>query len=388
MPEENENFRTDVLGNQAAKHGLPQGNMIAWNEANRKKCKITFVGIAKNEAEALPRLIPSLKGFADRIVIVETKNSTDNTVQVAKDLGAEVIQMDWPKPTDYGEARNMAIRHAMSKCVSKKAQGDWIAMFDVDEVLINPEKVRAALEQTPEHVHLASLEHWTSAGHKFPRACMFRPGKGKYHYRVHEHLLREDDSGGVLHIPPELGYLSHPDPIGATHDHDELLECMKLDSEKYTDNATRHYYYGRQLYYKMDPACVEPLEKCIEHSGWGEEACLAACFAGHLFSQQGNAQKAVEYYQRALQKSDRVRDPFWGLLAYVQPNSQQAFELAQKALSIEKSIYFDSNPHLYNQESTNKLKAVVQKFKLSTPDAMGRMASPINTRDLVPPVRY
>ena len=53
---------------------------------------------AWHEAEALPRLIPSLKGFADRIVIVETKNSTDNTVQVAKELGAEVVHIDWPKP--------------------------------------------------------------------------------------------------------------------------------------------------------------------------------------------------------------------------------------------------------------------------------------------------
>lgn len=385
MPEDSEITRQDVMRPQ--QHGLPQGGQITWDEKNRKKCKITFIGIAKNEAEALPRLIPSLKGFADRIVIVETKNSTDDTVQVAKDLGAEVIQMDWPKPTDYGEARNMAVRHAMAKCMTKKSQGDWIAMFDVDEVLINGDKVRAALEQTPEQVHLASLEHWTSAGHKFPRACMFRPGKGKYHYRVHEHLLRNDDTGGVLHIGPEIGYLNHPDAIGATHDHDELLECMQLDSEKYTDNATRHYYYGRQLYYKQDMACKEPLDKCIEMSGWAEEACLAACFMGHIYSQKGSPEKAIEYYQKALQKSDRVRDPYWGLLAYMKPDSPEAVELAKKALSIQKSIYFDSNPHLYDESNTQKIQALIQRHELSTPDAMGRVSN-IDPRQLVPPVRF
>jgi len=385
MPDDNEITRQDAMRPQA--HGLPQGNQIIWNEANRKKCKITFVAIAKDEEEALPRIIPSLEGFADRIVIVETKNSTDNTVQVAKDLGAEVIQMDWPKPTDYGEARNMAVRHAMSKCMTKKSQGDWIAMFDVDEILINGPKVRAALEQCPEQVHLASLEHWTAAGHKFPRACMFRPGKGKYHYRVHEHLLREDNSGGVLHIPPDIGYLEHPDAIGATHDHNELLECMKLDSEKYTDNGTRHYYYGRQLYYKGDFECVPVLEKACEHSGWAEEKCLAMCFVGQLYAQHDQKEKAFEYYKKAMQHSDKVRDPYWGLLGFMNPQSKEAWELAKKALSIERSIYFDSNPHLYNEENTNKLRNLIHNYEVNHNDSLGRKMR-IDPRQLVPPVRY
>lgn len=368
--------------------GRPGGNVLQWDESKRKKCKITFVGIAKNEAEALPRLIPSLKGFADRIVIVETNNSTDNTVQVAKDLGAEVIHINWPQPSDYGEARNMAIRHAMSKCMTEKQKGDWIAMFDVDEILHNPDKVRSALEQVPEQVHLASLEHWTAAGHKFPRACIWRPGKGKYHYRVHEHLLREDDSGGVLHIPPEIGYLEHPDAIGATHDHAELLEAMKLDAEKYPDNATRQYYYGRQLYYKGDFSCIEPLEAVAKYSGWNEEKCLAMCFLGHLFSQHQQPEKAHEYYKRAMGYSDKVRDPYWGCLTYTDPKTQEAYDLAEKAFSIERSIYFDSNPGLYNEESNNKLQGLMQQWKKLNNDPLGRPQIKIDPRELVPPVRF
>lgn len=368
--------------------GRPGGNVLQWDESKRKKCKITFVGIAKNEAEALPRLIPSLKGFADRIVIVETKNSTDDTVQVAKDLGAEVIHIDWPMPSNYGEARNMAVNHALSKCLTTKQKGDWIAMFDVDEILHNPERVRSALEQVPESVHLASLEHHTAAGHKFPRACIFRPGTGKYHYRVHEHLLREDERGGVLHIPPEIGYLEHPDAIGATHDHTELLEAMRLDAEKYPDNATRQYYYGRQLYYKGDFDCEKPLEAVAKHSGWAEEKCLAMCFLGHLYSQHQQPEKSHEYYKRAMSYSDRVRDPYWGCLTYTDPKSREAYDLAEKAFSIERSIYFDSNPGLYNEESNNKLQGLMQQWKRLNSDPLGRPTIQIHPRELVPPVRF
>ena len=364
--------------------GRPNENTIQWDESKRKPAKITFVGIAKNEEESIPRLVKSLEGFADRIVIVETKNSTDNTVQVAKDHGCEVLHIDWPKPSNYGEARNMAIAHAMSKCLTKKQQGDWIAMFDVDEILHNGPKLRAALEQTPESVHIASLQHKTSAGHNFPRAQIWRPGTCKFHYRVHEHLLRNDGNAGVLHIPEAIAYLEHPDAIGATHDHNELLESMRLDAEKFTDNATRQYYYARQLFYKKDLACLPIFDKVAEIGGWPEESCLGLCFAGQLLAENDRKEEAFEYFKKAINISDKVRDPFWGLLSMMPPDSKDAYELCKKALEIKQSIYFDSNPHLYNDENTAKLQKVIQQHEQKMTDPLGRPMQP--KRETVPAI--
>lgn len=74
-----------------------------------------------NEEKNLPRAIASVKGFADEIVVIDLE-SADNTVRIAKDLGASVFTHKNPgyvEPT-----RNFAI---------SKASGNWILVLDADE---------------------------------------------------------------------------------------------------------------------------------------------------------------------------------------------------------------------------------------------------------------
>ncbi len=52
--------------------------------------KFSTVVIAKNEEKTLPRLIKSLEGV-DEIIVCDT-GSTDNTIKVAKSLGATVFE--------------------------------------------------------------------------------------------------------------------------------------------------------------------------------------------------------------------------------------------------------------------------------------------------------
>ena len=74
-----------------------------------------------NEEKNIGRAIESVKSFADEIVVVDME-SVDNTVSVAKKLGAVVFTH---KPMHYVEpARNFAI---------SKAKGEWIFIIDADE---------------------------------------------------------------------------------------------------------------------------------------------------------------------------------------------------------------------------------------------------------------
>lgn len=85
--------------------------------------KISVVINTLNEEKELPRAIASVSGFADEIVVVDME-STDSTVVVAKKLGAKVFthkRINYVEPT-----RNFAIG---------KAQGDWILILDIDEIL-------------------------------------------------------------------------------------------------------------------------------------------------------------------------------------------------------------------------------------------------------------
>ena len=83
--------------------------------------KISLAYIVKNEEDNIKKSILSCKDVVDEIIVVDT-GSVDNTVKIAKELGAQVEHFEWCN--DFAKARNYAI----SKC-----SGDYIIFLDADE---------------------------------------------------------------------------------------------------------------------------------------------------------------------------------------------------------------------------------------------------------------
>jgi glycosyltransferase involved in cell wall biosynthesis len=79
-------------------------------------CVITF-----NEAERIAECLGSL-AFCDEIVVVDS-HSTDTTRDIAAELGARVIECDWPGYAAQKEAAARAATH------------DWVLCIDADERL-------------------------------------------------------------------------------------------------------------------------------------------------------------------------------------------------------------------------------------------------------------
>ena len=78
--------------------------------------------IAKNEAHRIAACLASV-AFADQVVVVDS-GSTDDTVAIARGLGAEVIVTDdWP---GFGPQKN----RALAAC-----RGRWVLSLDADERL-------------------------------------------------------------------------------------------------------------------------------------------------------------------------------------------------------------------------------------------------------------
>ena len=78
--------------------------------------------ITLNEEQNLPRLLASLRGIADEVIVVDS-GSTDRTEAIARELGVSFHVRPW---TDYGDQKN----HAASL-----AEADWILSLDADEEL-------------------------------------------------------------------------------------------------------------------------------------------------------------------------------------------------------------------------------------------------------------
>jgi glycosyltransferase involved in cell wall biosynthesis len=85
--------------------------------------KISIIIPAYNEERYLPLLLDSIKrqSFTDYEIIVADANSTDHTVNVAREYGAKVVKGGMP-----GKGRNAGAR---------AATGDFLFFFDADVVL-------------------------------------------------------------------------------------------------------------------------------------------------------------------------------------------------------------------------------------------------------------
>ncbi len=86
--------------------------------------------IVKNEAHNLPACLASVAGLFDEVVVVDT-GSTDDTKQIAADLGARVFDFAWCD--DFSAARNEALRHCT---------GDWVFWMDADDRLDEENRAR------------------------------------------------------------------------------------------------------------------------------------------------------------------------------------------------------------------------------------------------------
>ncbi|WP_215848152.1 MULTISPECIES: glycosyltransferase family 2 protein [Pantoea] len=94
--------------------------------------RLSVVMIAKNEAELLPACLASVD-WADEIIVLDS-GSADNSVEIAREAGAEVFHADsWP---GYGKQRQRAQSYASH---------EMILMIDADE-RVTPE-LRNAIEQ-------------------------------------------------------------------------------------------------------------------------------------------------------------------------------------------------------------------------------------------------
>lgn len=82
---------------------------------------MALVMIARNEARCIRRSLLSAKNFVDRMVVLDT-GSTDDTVAIATDCGADVHHFEWTG--DFSAARNIAL---------DIANADWNLVLDADE---------------------------------------------------------------------------------------------------------------------------------------------------------------------------------------------------------------------------------------------------------------
>jgi glycosyltransferase involved in cell wall biosynthesis len=168
--------------------------------ASTGKLPLSVIVAARNEARNLPQCLESLRE-AGEVYVIDSQ-STDATPEIARSLGAKVVQFHyqggWPKKRQWAmEALPLAF--------------EWILLLDADEALTPAlkDEIRRAIEHPAIDGYYISLRMYflgrvlRHSDASFSKLSLFRRGKGRYECRlkdqdasmadmeVHEHVVVE-----------------------------------------------------------------------------------------------------------------------------------------------------------------------------------------------------
>ena len=126
--------------------------------------KITGNIITLNEENYIKDCIFSLQKVCDEIIVVDS-NSSDNTVKIAKELGAKIVKQSY---LGDGPQKNIVLSHA---------KYDWILSIDADERL-DDEMVSSIenIKTTSTQVDAYSFKRKSYIGNRWIKHCGWYPG--------------------------------------------------------------------------------------------------------------------------------------------------------------------------------------------------------------------
>ncbi|MEL6797794.1 MAG: glycosyltransferase family 2 protein, partial [Planctomycetota bacterium] len=109
------------------------------------------VAIGRNEGERLVACLKSLLRDADHVVYVDS-GSTDGSVETARSMGVEVVELDMSKPFTAARARNEGFERARMI-----GPGDRYVLFVDGDCEVVEEFVDAAMERLEDENRLAAV---------------------------------------------------------------------------------------------------------------------------------------------------------------------------------------------------------------------------------------
>lgn len=279
------------------------------------KVALSVCMIVRDEAARLPRALASVRSVAQEIVVVDT-GSRDNTLEVARALGARTLETPWTD--DFAAARNVALG---------AARGDWILSLDADEELAGGQKAAvlaciAARDVDAWNVLLRSKLSGAQTGvefqHQFPR--LFRNGLGiRFSGRVHEQLRPSLDAVGARVRTSSIVLVHSGYDIDARTRRAKLernQRMLELDYAERPDDGFLHFHLGETWTQLGQPAKAATWYTRALASRSLDRAHRAAAHQNlaSVLLKQGELREAAVQALRAL-RTDRDTLPAWLHLA-------------------------------------------------------------------------
>jgi glycosyltransferase involved in cell wall biosynthesis len=188
---------------------------------------ITAIILTYNEEKHIERCLRSLSQVARRVVVVDCY-STDNTVTLARSLGAEIVQHEW---VNYSNQFNWALDNV-------KFDTPWVMRLDADEV-VTPELAAALNNELPLYPDTVMgitvnrrvyfLGKWIRHGSMYPIRMLriWRVGRGHCENRwMDEHIVV---NGKIAHIHGDISDINLNNTTWWTTKHNQYASREAVD---------------------------------------------------------------------------------------------------------------------------------------------------------------
>lgn len=302
--------------------------------------------IVRDEAKSLPRLLKSVEGAFDRVVLLDT-GSKDDTITTfvawAKQQPRTTFSVgryEWRD--DFADARTVADRlllHGTTSEIDPQAAGalqpmvDWTCWADADDELVGAHNLRVlAANAPPTVVAFVADYHYLTDQHgnvvcQLRRERMVRAGAGRWVGRVHEAQLF---AGDALRIDPATCRWVHHKNLDGPSSSDRNVRILEAWNQDEPDDPRIVGYLGTEYAGRGEhDKAVGFFEQYLGlKTGWDEERCqihrkLAVC---HLA--RGEPDRAMDVALEALKVMPAWPDTYLSL-------AQATYERGEYAKSVE-----------------------------------------------------
>jgi len=311
--------------------------------------RISLCMIVKNEEQNIGRCLKSAAGAVDEIIVVDT-GSTDATVEIARQNGAQVYFFPWNG--SFSDARNASL---------EPAAGEWILFLDADEELAagSAEALRRLVAaEKVEGYFLKIINYLGREGYVEPCPdLVFRLFRRRPEYRfrgaVHEQIvdvIREKNHSACYRSTEEVtiihyGYLD--EQVAGKDKINRNLSLLARELDAAPDNRLLRYHYGVELYraQKYAEAAAELLRAA---RGIDAQTIYLPKLLRHLvlsYYAANEQVRALEIIRQGLELFPAYADLYYygGLICFERRDYGRAAEFFRQALAApEQPVHFAS----------------------------------------------
>ena len=294
--------------------------------------KIAVYAICKDEEQFARRFMSCLKDEVSDIYVADT-GSTDKTVEVLRDLGANVSTIS-VQPWRFDIARNLSLDLVPSDV-------DVCVCIDLDEVLTPGWRAAIERDWAPGTTRMRYMYVWSHLEDGSPSVSFWYD---KVHQRqsyrwvkpVHE-VLRIHDQVEVQAYSNGFMLHHYPDPFKSRGSYLPLLELGCREEPE--DDRNCHYLGREYMFYKMYDKAISELKRhlSLKTATWSSERAASMRFISRCYYAKGDTASAVSWALKAIVEAPGEREPFVDLAkaSYTSQDFVTCYFASKKALEIK-----------------------------------------------------